>query len=487
MTAPTLREGRARVPAWELISLENWTDRFKAFAGGFSVRTKILGIVLALTTVLGLAITWQVRSVMSQVVTSELESRGHSEVSDVAARSVDPILLNDTYALFELLNETATNHPDVLYGFVVSTDGTVLAHTYGDAGFPSALLSFNMSIGGQVNVMAYDSNEGRVHDFAAPILDGTAGVARLGLAESRLQNVVDGLTGQMLLTTLFVGLLGVLAASLLTWLLTRPILDLRDTTHRVGEGDLAARAEHWADDEIGELATAFNLMVSDLEASRSTIAANEQARSRLLERLIGAQEEERKRISRELHDSVGQALSSMIVGVSVVARLDGPDEIEAKVAELDQLGGETLQLVRQLGKELRPSALDDLGLAAAIDRYAAEFAIQHPKIAIDVHCDLPTRLPPTTETALYRIIQEAMTNVARHSGADTLSVLIASRDGHVRAIIEDNGGGFRPEAARRNGQSVGIHGMAERAELLGGRLSIESGTNGTTVYIEVPT
>jgi signal transduction histidine kinase len=468
------------------VSVDEWTDRLKAAAGGFSVRTKILGIVLALTTVLGLAITWQVRSVMSQVVTTELESRGHSEVSDLAARSVDPILLNDTYALFELLNDTATNHPDVVYGFVGTTEGAVLAHTFGDSGFPSSLLDFNMTLTGEVDRVAYNSDQGRIHDFATPIFDGTAGIARLGLSESRLQNAVDAMTGQMLLTTLFVGLLGVVAASLLTWLLTRPILELRDTTQRVGLGDLGARAELWADDEIGQLATAFNQMVADLEANRSTIAQNERARTKLLERLISAQEEERRRISRELHDSVGQALSSMIVGISVVSRLEDPVKIEAKVAELDQLGTETLQLVRQLSRELRPSALDDLGLGAALDRYAAEFSVQHPELAIDLHCNLTTRLSPAVETALYRIIQEAMTNVARHSQADTLSVLISRRDGLVHVIVEDNGSGFDPSLTRTNGFSVGIHAMEERAELLGGRFTVESGGSGTTVYIEVP-
>jgi len=485
MSAPTAPRERWRLAAWDDTSAEDWRERLKTAAGGFSVRTKILGIVLALTTLLGLAITWQVRSVMSQMVTSELESRGHSEVSDIAARSVDPILLNDTYALFQLLDETATNHPDVLYGFVFSIDGTVLAHTFDD-GFPNSLLDFNATASEESDLVTYDSDEGRVYDFAAPILDGTVGIARLGLSESRLQNTVDGMTGQMLLTTLFVGLLGVFAASLLTWLLTRPILELRDTTQRVGLGDLGVRAENWADDEIGELATAFNQMVADLEANQSTIAQNERARSHLLERLIGAQEDERKRISRELHDSVGQALSSMIVGISVVSRMNDPVKIEARVAELDQIGTETLQLVRQLSRELRPSALDDLGLGAALDRYAAEFSVQHPQVGIDIHCNLPTRLSPTVETALYRIIQEAMTNVARHSQADTLSVLISLRDGLVQAIVEDNGSGFDPSLTRRNGFSVGIHAMAERAELLGGSLTVESGEGGTTVYIEVP-
>jgi signal transduction histidine kinase len=289
----------------------------------------------------------------------------------------------------------------------------------------------------------------------------------------------------MLVTTLFVGLAGVAAASLLTWLLTRPILNLVEATRRVGEGDLTARASGWADDEIGALAVTFNQMVADLESNRDTIAENERARTRLLEQIITAQEEERRRISRELHDTVGQALSSLMVGITVLGRSSGNGTAE-KRDELQNLAAETLSQVRQLGRELRPSALDDLGLAAALSRYAEDFGVLYPEFSVDVHVDLPDRLPSTMETTLYRIVQEGMTNAARHSGGRTLSVLLTRRDGHVQTIIEDDGSGFDPAAMRRSGQGVGIHGMSERAELLGGDLGIESGADGTTVFVEVP-
>jgi signal transduction histidine kinase len=290
----------------------------------------------------------------------------------------------------------------------------------------------------------------------------------------------------MLITTVFVGLAGVAAASLLTWLLTQPIRDLVHTTREVGAGDLSARARHWADDEIGSLGVAFNRMVKDLEANRETIAQNESARTRLLEQLIDAQEEERKRIARELHDSVGQALSSLMVGMAVLTRSSTDAAVNAKREELQLLAEETLDQVRRMGRQLRPSALDDLGLAAALDRYSEDFEVLHPQLSVDLHVDLPHRLPSTTETNLYRIVQEGMTNAARHSSAGNLSVVVTNRNGVVKAIVEDDGNGFDPVAARRKGQSVGIHGMQERAELVGGRMTIESGRGGTTLFVEVP-
>jgi signal transduction histidine kinase len=317
-------------------------------------------------------------------------------------------------------------------------------------------------------------------------MEGKAGVVRLGLAEQRLQAVVDTVTSQMLLTTLLVAIAGIVAAMLLTWLLTRPILDLVATTKEVGRGNLQARAPHWADDEIGTLADAFNQMVADLDGSRRAVAEKEQARTVLLTKLISAQEEERKRIARELHDGVGQMLTSLMVGLRLAQRSDSPALMQARMEELCTTASETLEQVRVLSRELRPSLLDDLGLAAALERYTAEFGKLHTAIDVDLHCDLPERLPSPVETAIYRIVQEAMTNAARHGKATNVGVLVSRRNGDVQTIIEDNGCGFDVDLVRRRHSSVGIFGMRERAEVLAGTLDIESGPSGTTVYVEIP-
>lgn len=472
--------------------LTNGLERLITLAGSVSVRTKILGIVLALTIVLGLGVTWQVRMVMQRVFMSELENRGVSVAGDLAARSIDPILLNDSYALYQLLTETVANHPDTLYAFVVDPSDHVLAHTFGNGGFPIGLLDATLTsqaqshAGSEVTNLRYASQEGVVHEFSAPIFEGRAGMVRVGLTETRLNSVINVVTGQMLFTTLAVAVVGILAAIALTWLLTRPILDLVETTHQIGQGNLAARAPHWADDEIGALARAFNQMVGDLEASQQIVAEKEAARARLLKKLINAQEDERKRIARELHDGVGQVLTSFIVATQTVAQADDLSLIRAKNAEMGKVAAETLAQVRTLSRQLRPSILDDLGLPAALERYGSDFAALYPAINLQFHCELTQRLPAMTEVALYRIIQEAVTNAARHGQANQIGVLLLKREGRVQAIIEDNGRGFDPEEARRAERSVGIHGMAERAELLGGQLNIESNAEGTTIYVELP-
>ncbi len=467
--------------------VQSGIDRAKHFATGFSVGTKILGIVVTMTMVLGLGITLQVRSVMSSVLITELDNRGASVASDLAARAADPLLLDDPFEVYEVLEDAVKNHPDAEYAYVVQPSGEVLVHTFGESGFPTTLRDLGAGITeGGITHRHFETANSTFHEFEAPIIDGEYGAVHVGLSENRLLGVVNGVTTQMLITTVFVAIVGVAAASLLTWLLTRPIVSLVETTRRVGEGDLTARSAYGAEDEIGTLSIAFNQMVDDLESNRATIADTEAARTRLLEKLISAQEEERKRISRQLHDTIGQSLSSLMVGITVLGRLSG-EEATSKSRELQMLAGETLTQVRELSRELRPSALDDLGLVPALERYAEDFALRYSGILAHVHGDLTARLDQSVETALYRIVQEAMTNAARHGSAKNVSVVLVQRSGSVRAIIEDDGSGFDPDAVRRSRTSVGLHAMQERAELLGGGFVIESGGGGSTIYVEIPT
>jgi len=217
------------------------------------------------------------------------------------------------------------------------------------------------------------------------------------------------------------------------------------------------------------------------------VREKEAIQSRLLEKLITAQEEERKRIARELHDDTSQSLTSLMVGLKVLSGLRSPDDIEQHVAGLRKIVAETLEAVHDLALELRPRVLDDLGLVAALERNVAEYQRRF-NLRVDfraVGFEEP-RLSPAIETAIYRIVQEALTNVARHAQAEHASVLLEQRDGQVRAIVEDNGQGFDP-LQDRTGRKLGLYGMQERAVLLGGRLHLESQPDiGTTVVVTIP-
>jgi signal transduction histidine kinase len=229
------------------------------------------------------------------------------------------------------------------------------------------------------------------------------------------------------------------------------------------------------------------LRVAETFAARAAVAvdlADRVARDSL-RRVVEGQELERRRLARELHDETGQALTSILLGLKRVEDAKTSDDARAAAAELRGEIVKTLQSVRRLAVELRPKALDDFGLVPALERLAEAFGGESG-IAIDVEANLDeTRLPPEVETALYRIAQEALTNVAKHAGAEHVSLVVTRRDGSVTVVVEDDGRGFGAAGGESGG--LGLVGMKERVGLLGGRLAIESTEgSGTTIVAEVP-
>ncbi len=202
-----------------------------------------------------------------------------------------------------------------------------------------------------------------------------------------------------------------------------------------------------------------------------------------LRRAMDAQELERRRLARELHDETGQALTSLLLGLRAVEEADD-DERRERLAAVRELAVATLQDVRRLAVELRPKALDDFGLVPALERLVATYTEQ-TGIRVDLEQTLGgRRLPPETETTLYRITQEALTNVVKHAHATRVSIVLTRKDASVTAVIEDDGRGFDPGNTREGG--YGLLGMRERVELIGGRLDVEANGAGTAVVAEVP-
>lgn len=220
----------------------------------------------------------------------------------------------------------------------------------------------------------------------------------------------------------------------------------------------------------------------------------EELRNRFIERVISAEDAERRRIARELHDETGQSLTSVMVGLKAVEASIEPEDVRNRVAHLRSLVGRTLEEVGRLARGLHPSVLDDLGFATAIERYASEYSKSH-SVMVDVHLrgvDSQNRLPLVVETTLYRILQEALTNIAKHAEASTASIIVERQGTKVRAIIEDDGRGF--DLNDREGvttldmsHGLGLHGIRERAALLKGWVTVESTPGmGTTLYVHLP-
>jgi len=228
-----------------------------------------------------------------------------------------------------------------------------------------------------------------------------------------------------------------------------------------------------------------DLRLAEIFASRAAVAVDLSARVArdALRRVVEAQELERRRLARELHDQTGQELTSVLLGLKAVEEATSDIErVEALAAVREQVV-ETLHDVRRLAVELRPKALDDFGLAPALERLRDTFSEQ-TGMRVDLESRIRDRLPPDVETALYRIVQEALTNIVKHAQANAVSIVLARKAGAITALIEDDGRGFSHDG---RGEGLGLLGMGERLALLGGRLTVESRPGaGTTIVAEVP-
>jgi signal transduction histidine kinase len=233
--------------------------------------------------------------------------------------------------------------------------------------------------------------------------------------------------------------------------------------------------------------TSADLRLAEQFTTRAAIAVDLSHRVArdALRRVVAGQELERRRLARELHDETGQALTSILLGLRAVEESQGADAMRKAASDLRELVVATLQDVRRLAVQLRPKALDDFGLAPALERLTQTFA-EATELHVDVEARLgEERLPAEVETTLYRIVQEALTNVVKHAEASNVSILLMRRDATATVVIEDDGKGFDPEHVREG--RVGLLGMRERVELHDGRLTIESVPgSGTTLVAEVP-
>ncbi|MDP2948240.1 MAG: HAMP domain-containing protein [Chloroflexota bacterium] len=312
---------------------------------------------------------------------------------------------------------------------------------------------------------------------------------------------------------------------------TRPISVLTQAAQKIASGELSERVPDLGEDEIGRLARAFETMrtklkaslehtqawskelerrvrqrTRELEASRDHLrqVAEENAalyeelkqkealRGQLLKKVITAQEEERRRIARELHDETSQALAALAVGLETVT-LRSPlrkAEVKEKLAGLQGLAVQTLEGVHNLVYDLRPSILDDLGLVASLQWYA-ENRLQPTGVAVHLEVSgQERRLPAEIETALFRIGQEAISNIVRHAEAANVFVSVDFEDSAIALDVEDDGKGFAVDAVAEppaGPTGWGILGMKERTALLGGAVGITSQPGGGThVQVKIP-
>ncbi|HSJ32527.1 MAG TPA: sensor histidine kinase [Longimicrobiales bacterium] len=275
--------------------------------------------------------------------------------------------------------------------------------------------------------------------------------------------------------------LSVISNAIILRVALSPVKQLEGTARRVQDGDLTARVEvsDLADRDLERLAGTFNMMLDSADAYRTRLRE-------VAARALTAQEEERRRIAQELHDGIAQTLTALRVRLRVARATQGEDRTEALDRISTDIGAATEE-IRRIAQGLRPPALDMLGLSPAIESYARNVADTTGMTIVTDIAATDGVLSPDAELAVYRIVQEALSNVARHSTASSARVDLEVTRNTVQVVVSDTGRGFSvAEEMSRGG--LGLFGMQERGAYLGGTVEIESNPGaGTRIRVTIPT
>ena len=459
----------------------------------------------------------------------ELERRGVFLVETFGEVMADRLYFADVDALDDMAS-VAVGHPEITSVSVFRPDGRRLVSTE-NGDYPEGTTEtgvMNLALGRDRQVVATSRDQIIVF---TPIVAGDQMLGGLQLTVSTdvVENEIANLTRQAIVQGITLIVVGALLAFLLGQYIARPIRTLVAATQRVAEGRYEFTASRTRRDEIGELATAFEKMTVALSESNSRLkersdqlmsskvaleaevshrkgteaelrtaqseleerveertaalrGSEEEARA-LSRKLVQVQEEGFRYVSRELHDEIGQHLTGLKFLLESMKGEGSDTVVERAKAVVDDLTGAT----RDLSMSLRPTVLDDMGLLPAllwlIRRYSSQSGIE---VKFE-HYGLGSRLPSEIETAAFRIVQEGLTNVARHAKAKEADLTVWAGDGHLKISLVDRGVGFDPEAVLAQSDSMGLVGMRERAQLLGGDMFIESSPgSGVRIRADVP-
>jgi len=439
----------------------------------------------------------------------------NGEIIGAVGGELDP----DSQRFRSLLRSPGT---ETTYIDLVDDDGTVLLSTKSARAFTKSdhgrFLADLIQKGKPVVSACHNCHEddgGREREVMAfaPLRFAPWGV---GIRQSEQEALASAFTLNRRLLSL--GLAILLIALPFAWgvarSVTRPLTILTQATQRIAKGDLDQAIPPFGEDEIGQLAQSFDRMRAALKTSLETIeqgkrdleirvrertrelaVANDELqekelrRHELLKKLISAQEEERKRIARQLHDETSQASAALLLAIEVSGK-DLPEEMKEKLRRMKVMADRILDSIHRIIFDLRPSMLDDLGLPSAL-RFSAESHLEPHGLDLTIEvAGTERRLRPEIETTLYRIGQEAIANIERHSDAESVKITLDFGADEIALHVEDDGRGFDPDEFERpvtEARGLGLLGMRERAALLGGTLAVRSEPGkGSCISVRIP-
>ncbi len=449
------------------------------------LRTRIIIIVMFSSLTLTLVILLQFCITLYSELSKQIERNAVSIGNDLASRSVIYLLTDNLYALHTLSLDTMNNHDDIAYIFYQSDDRDVLIHTF-DEGFPSQLLSinhFDTDYIGNYSLKIFNTEEGIIRDVAIPVIEGQKQVVRVGLLDHTTQAALSTVIRQVLIITSIIFILSSFVLYMLIYsTINRPLSLLMASIQTVSEGIYTDKIIINSGGELQKIASAFNIMMKNLDDERK-------AHNLLLEKIINAQEDERKRIAGELHDETGQSLASLMIAAHLIKNESNPAIIKHQANEFHKMLHSIVKNLRILVWKLSPIPLSDHGLEATLEAFIIKLSKNHHWNIVFKKSGLnAVTIPYEVEIVVYRVIQEALTNISKHAHASKVEILIRCNKEQLDASIQDDGVGFDlKEKTTSIGENLGLASMKERILSIEGTLNIKSSPGyGTSVIIIVP-
>ncbi len=433
----------------------------------------------------------------SQSLEDGLDKSGEEIAASIGAIIGNDILVDDRFSISERLMKTMNNNDQVRYIIVAYPDGDILASTF-TSGLPEGLPTQRRPREGMpIDTMSFASDEGRIREIMYPIDEGLVGYLRVGMTEKQMTRLMQERCAQIIILVFIICVAASLLATRCAWNFLQPIRTMSEAVRQLGSGDLHVKVPVETADDVGQLAQAFNdmtdkLLMKDEENLHLLAALKEKEKLRvwLIGQLFSAREDERKRISRELHDETSQSMVSILAYLRILHDKLMTKEQRDLLFEARNLTSTTLEGLRRLAVNLHPPMLEDLGLIVAIEKFLETFRRTQPKIAVDMQVNGDFgKLSHAISLICYRTLQEALTNIVRHAQADVVNIKLTALKEEIHLSIRDNGVGFdrrTAEKARLNSH-LGLVSMRERVELLNGRFHIDSGPQrGTCITIILP-
>lgn len=484
-----------------------------------SLRLKVsLGILLPLLLILGLLTAWEYRRLQSVMLNnlSLLASQAGQVIEDNLRQQM---IVSDFDAVQKLLN-SIDESGDFRDLYLLDTSGKVIfAPQERNVGLllnsraPDCQTCHQLSAPArQTSVVVTNSSGERVFRSMNPIENSPEcstchdpaqrliGLLLIDISTASLEaSLSSGLRQNLIWWALIILVVLVIVNLALHHLVLKRLEHFSAGIQSLGRGKLPPQIIDMQPDEIGSLAGAFNSMAGQIETRKAENQAladrlrrQSDQRGELLGRLIRAQEDERKRIARELHDDLGQMLSGLSLQIESIRRniASKPAQALEGLERAKELVTNASQQMYALILALRPSILDDLGLAAALRNYAEQILTGHEiKYELDAS-GLPERLPPEVELSLYRAFQESINNIARHARASQVTIRLSKTDQTFTGEICDDGQGFSLDDIQMNGadpRGLGLLGVQERITQCGGQLHIDTNPGqGTRLTIQIP-